>query len=110
MIPGLAFGSPFAWLLTLVGLAGGMIIWGQVASHAGVWGRMIYQAGDVWRLLLVQTAIVTAVMVGLMIIGGLLGNTLGAPARLFATIAGVLFWGYVGALILTAARGTMVKK
>lgn len=106
MVPGIAF-TPLGWMVTLVGFVGGMVVWNWIAGHGGIWGRMRYQAGDVWRMLLIQTAIVAGVMALLLFLGGVLGSTLGAPFRWVAILGGMIFWGYVGALLLTAIRGAL---
>lgn len=105
MVPGVEAFTPFAWLLTLSGFFGGMVFWAWIGGASGVWGRMTYQAGDVWRLLLTQTGVAAALLVGLLIVGALLGDILGAPFRWIGTLVGIVFWGYVGALALTAVRG-----
>jgi hypothetical protein len=109
MVPEVAF-TTTGWILTLAGFLGGVAIWNWIAGHGDVWGRMRYQAGDVWRMLLTQTAIVAVVMALLLFLGGLLGSIIGSPFRWVAILVGVIFWGYVGALTLTAIRGALVGK
>jgi hypothetical protein len=102
--------TPISLLITLLGFVGGAILWNSIASHSGVWARMPYQAEDVRRMLVKQMSSVVVVMALLLLLRTLLGEALSTPLGWLLTIAGVIFWGYLGALTVTALRGMRQKR
>jgi hypothetical protein len=109
MLPVLAPFSMANLLLTLGGFAGGMILWGIIANHSGVWDRMRFDPQPVRKLLLRQMTYAFFAMLGFWLIGGLLGSW-GAFLGWMAIVAGIIFWGYLGALMLTAYQAMKINQ
>lgn len=109
MLPGMLM-SPLSLALTAVGFLAGMGIWQIVASYAKVWARMELDPSPVWALLRTQITIVVGVTMLLIVLSALLGETVGAPFSWLATLGGIVFWAYLGAIVLTGLRSMFMRQ
>ncbi len=110
MLPGLPPFTTLNMLLTLTGFVGGIIIWNILAGHSGVWGRMQYDPNAVHRLLIRQMMFVVGSIAVLILLGNWIGGMVGSVLNWLLAAAGMIFWGYLGALALTALRGALLKR
>jgi uncharacterized Tic20 family protein len=110
MLPGLAPFTLLNLLLTLGGFVGGLILWNILASHSGTWERMKFDAPAVQRLLVKQITAVVIIMTGLILLSNVIGGAVGGFLGWMSTVAGIIFWGYLGALAITAFRGSKLQQ
>jgi type III secretory pathway component EscV len=105
MIPGI-LPFPLSLLLTLAGFIIGAILWNSIASRSGVWQRMQLEAENVRLMLVKQMTFVVVAMAGFLLLSGLLSGFPGGVFRVLASLAEIIFWGYLGAMLLTSMRRT----
>jgi hypothetical protein len=103
MIAGI-FPFPFNLLLLLAGFLGGAALWHVIAGHSGVWERMQLEADNVRRMLIKQMSFTVIAMLLLITLSWILGGFLATLLRGLASLAEIIFWGYLGALVLTSMR------
>jgi hypothetical protein len=112
MLPGIPL-SLFSLVLTIAGFVGGAVLWQILGSHSGIWERLRSESesANVKKMLTRQMTGVV-VFTGLMIVLGLvLSETpLGGLFRMLSTAGGIIFWAYLGAMMVTAWRGAQVRK
>jgi hypothetical protein len=95
---------PYSLLLILAGFIGGAVLWQIIASHSGVWNRMQFEGDNVRQLLVKQMTFAVLGMAVLLIISWIIGGPVGGIFRLLASLAEIVFWGYLGAIVLTSMR------
>ncbi len=108
MLPGMA-PSLASLMLTVAGFVGGVVVWNIVASSGGVWERLRWEPDNIKRLLTRQLSVVVIVTLVLALLSALLGGFAGSMLGWLSTVGGIIFWAYLGALALTAWRGTQIK-
>jgi hypothetical protein len=112
MLPGLPPLSPINVLLTVIGFVGGALLWNVIARHGGVWERLRSEteSANVKRLLSRQMAITVAVTAVIWVLSIVLGPPLSGPLGWLTAVSGMVFWGYLGAMTLTAWRGAQMRR
>jgi hypothetical protein len=110
MLPGIPPFHPISLLLTLAAFVGGAILWYIMASYGGIWQRMRLEPETVYKLLTRQISIAVGATALMIILGLILGDPLGNMFRWLSTVGGMVFWAYLGALAVTAARRASADK
>lgn len=111
MLPGLEPLSFLNIILTVGGFVGGALFWQIIGTHSGLWKRMEWDPDSGRRLLTQQLSFVVVVTALMMLLGVLLGaSPLGGLFRWLSTIGGIIFFAYLGALLITAWHGIQIHR
>lgn len=105
MLPGLEPFTSLSVSMSLLALVVGVAVWTWLISTPTLKQRVIVQSHEIRQMLLKQMTIVIFVLVGLLLVGNLFAGTIiGGVFSLLSTLGGMVFWGYLGALVLHIVR------
>lgn len=105
MLPGIEPFTPLSVSLTMLAVVVGIVVWLRYSSRPTVQQRIIADPQGMRKMLLRHMSTVIFGLLGLLLLGGLLaGSPLGAVVTLLSMLGGMIFWGYVSALILLIMR------
>ncbi len=106
MLPGIEPFTPLSVSLTMLAVVVGIVVWLRYSSRPAVQQRIVTDPQGLRKTLLRHMSTVIFGLLGLLLLGGLLaGSPLGAAVTLLSMLGGMIFWGYVSALILLIMPG-----
>ncbi|NJK79561.1 MAG: hypothetical protein HC914_06515 [Chloroflexaceae bacterium] len=105
MLPVLEPFTPLSVTLSLLGLVLGVAIWTWLTRSPSLRTRVYAQAREVRSMLLRQMSFTVMALLGVLLLSRVFaGNIIGDALSLLSIIGGMVFWAYVGALVLHIVR------
>ncbi len=110
MLPGL---DPLSMLnigLTIGAFAGGALAWQVLGTRTNAWAQLDSDPAAVYRTLQRQLGTVAAITALMLLLGILLPSGIAQFFRWLSTVGGIIFFAYLGALMITAWNGAQRRK
>lgn len=106
MLPGIEPFTPLSVSLTMLAVVVGIVVWMRYSTRPTVQQRIVADPQGMRKTLLRHMSTVIFGLLGLLLLGGMLSTTpLEAVVSFLSMLGGMVFWGYVSALILLIMRG-----